>query len=345
MVLQRNVVAICAVLSFGCQAYGDGESESLNTSAIAAPFLLITSQSGGTCELTLRNYGLSVHRVMFEDEVCPDDLYFSDSTSSLLFEHGNRIWQFRLSEGEFASEDFMSPEKKSYLIEEALTGIDSIDKVLRSDQSTLRLSALGVFPDGEIAAVLTANLPGDDHYSIGLKRVSDVWEFEEARHCRRFQYPCEIESVEYRRNEIKNPSAFVNIWEMDKSKNVNLTSYESTTFLNENDRPIGTVKLTTNIRGVSSSVIGLGTVSPDTARIHPYSIEMKIGSAPARSADLATCGAAMHTHLLLLDGCGSDNGVLYDLSGISEALSGLRHVLLVPQDQGVDKANEIRRDQ
>jgi hypothetical protein len=341
---QRSAVAICAVLSFGCQAYGDGDFEPLQTGTFAAPILLVTSKSSGRCELTLRDSDLNIRSVVFEDEMCPDDIYLVDSTSSLLFEQGDRVWQFRVSDGEFSIEDFAPPEKKSYLIEDVLSGVEYIDEVLKSDRTTLQLSALGVFSDGALAVVLTANLPGDDQYSIGLKRVREAWVFAEAKYCHRFQYPCEIDSVEYRRNEIKHPSAFDDIWGVDESKNKNVTSYESTVFLNEGGRPIASVELTTDISGVSSSIVALGTVSPDTAEIHPYSIEIEVGASTARSADLAACGASIHAHLLLLNGCGSDNGVVYDLAGNVEALPGLRHVILVPNDRGVDNDNLIREN-
>jgi len=328
-------------LSFGCQAYGDGDLEKLQASELAAPFLLVSSLNSGRCELTLRDFDFGVRSVIFEDEVCPDEIYFVDSTSSLLFEHGGRVWQFRLSDGAVSTEDFARPDRNSFLIEEALSGVGFIDETLKSDRTTLRLSGLGVFPDGALAVVLTANLPGDDQYSIGLKRVREAWVYVEARHCHRFQYPCEIESVEYRRNEIKYPSAFVDIWEADESRNKNVTSYESTVFLNESGAAIATVELTTGVSGVSSSIVAFGTVSPDTDKIHPYSIEVEIGALSARSADLAACGASIHAHQLLLNGCGSDNGVVYDLAGNTEALTGLRHVILVPNDR--DPVNDDRK--
>lgn len=342
MAYKGRLVAICAAVLLGCQAYGDGTVGPLRTKTRSAPVLLISSLSDGRCELTLRDLNLSVRSVLFEDETCPDEVYFVDSTSSFLFEHGDRIWQFQASDGKYTREVVAAPQNKSYLIEEAVSDVEYVDEVLKSDQTRLSLSALGVFPDGALAAVLTANLPGDEQYSIGMKRLEEAWVFAEAVHCHRFKYPCEIESVEYRRNEIRYPSAFVDIWEVEVSKTKNVASYESSVFLNEAGRPETSVELTTNINGVSSSIAAFGTISPDTAEIYPHSVEIKIGASSARPAGLAACGASIHAHLLLLNGCGSDNGVVYDLAGNAEALTGLRHVILVPNDRNAVNDNRIR---
>jgi len=321
-----GIAALASVLALG--AISDGAPERSTEAAppvLDKPVLVVASTAddlGDGCALigydSLLTSSVTIDRFVH----CPTTIFGVESPRLILVETADNIVVYTFDSGSSAPAKLPLPALNAAHYDEAKTREAYVDTQLLRDGARLEILALGVFGNSP-GAILGLHLPGDDTYAIGVEWNGLDWAYVGSKHCSRFEYPCDIDGLAFRRNELKYPRRSHDVWTVDSASNPNLTSANSSARPNEFGSEIARAELAFNVGGVESTVEATGEVYQDGPGIGTSTVRIVVNGKTVRPAEAATCGASIYSTFVLTDGCGSDTGSLYSVESGEEVLTGL----------------------
>ena len=320
-----GIASLATVLALGAISWGGPKH-------LTEPVLVVASTAeelGAGCALMAYDSSLTNSEVIDRFAHCPTAIFAVESPRSILVETANHVVMYDFDSGSQKPTELPLPSMDAAHYDEAKTGEAYVDEQLLRDGARLEILALGDFGD-RIGAILGLRLPGDDTLAIGIEWNGLDWAYVGSKHCSRFEIPCDIDGLEYRRNELKYPRPSHDVWTIDSASNPNLTSVNSSKRVDELGAEIAQAELAVHVGGVESTVVATGNVYQDGPGIGTSTVRIVVEEKAVRPADVATCGASIYSTFVLTDGCGSDTGSLYSLESGEEVLTGLAFAVWFP---------------
>jgi hypothetical protein len=328
-----GIVALASILALGAMS-GDDPGRSTGAAPPVpdrpARFVaIIANDPGDDCVLLAYDSSLTNGVAMDRFAHCPSAIFGVESSRSILVGTADHIVIYNIDGGSSAPTKLPLPAMNAAHYGEAKTGEAYIDTELMRDGARLKTLALGLAGDS-VGAILGLPLQGDDTFAIGIEWNGREWAYSGSKYCRWWEYPCVVNNLAYRRNELKYPRPPHDVWTIDSASNPNLTSANTSVRVNESDSEMVRVELAFNVGGVESTVVATGEHYQDGPGIGTSSVQIIVGGKTVRPSGDATCGASIYSKFILTDGCGPDTGSIYSLESGEQVLAGLTFAAWFP---------------